>query len=138
MRLSSPRSENGFTVIELLIVVLIIGVLATIALPAFLGQTGKANDAGAKSILGNAQIAVETAFHETNTYATTVAALQGDEPALATGAGSTMQYASSATGYEIRVRSASGTEFTLVQEGLIIDRSCNRPGHGGCPASGRW
>lgn len=43
--------EDGFTLVELLVTMLLIGILATIAIPAFFNQTAKAKDTGAKSDL---------------------------------------------------------------------------------------
>lgn len=51
--------ETGFTLVELLVVIIIIGILVAIAIPVFLNQRKRANEAAMKSDLRSIAIAYE-------------------------------------------------------------------------------
>jgi len=73
-------AEAGFTLIELMVVLLIIAILLAIAIPTFLGVTGSANDRAAQSNLTNALTEASAAYQSNSQSFPAVAAMQGSAP----------------------------------------------------------
>jgi type IV pilus assembly protein PilA len=126
--------ECGFTLIEVLIVVLIIGALAAIALPAFAGQKQKAVDADAQELARTAQTAAETIGADNGgTYGTvTVDELHRYEPAIPVATDAKPAYLSATTHgtaeYSLTVTATNGDEFTIRREATgDVARECASP-----------
>ena len=81
-------ADAGFTLIELMVVLLIMAILLAIAIPTFLGVSGSANDRAAQSNL-NTALTNAKAYYDSNgqTFGTTVTAtlltsLGSQEPSI--------------------------------------------------------
>ena len=87
LRQRLSKDEDGFTLIELMVVVLIIAILIAIAIPTFLGAQDRARDRGAQSDLRNAITAAKTIATDNSGQMTnvTVSNLQTAEGALTFG-----------------------------------------------------
>jgi len=66
--LSRMKSRKGFTLIELMIVVVIIGILAALAIPRFMATSGKAKKSEAKTVLKQLYQLERAYFQEHDAY----------------------------------------------------------------------
>jgi type IV pilus assembly protein PilA len=136
------RRQDGFTLVEILVVMLILGILAAIAIPSFFLQRDKARDAEAKVAVRVAQNGAETiATDNDGRYdgagGVTAANLQAVEETLL-GADLSVP-AVSADGYTVRVRSDTGNLFDITRNvNGTVTLDCAAAGNAGCPPSGIW
>ena len=77
MFMKFKKGQKGFTLIELMIVIAIIGILAAIAIPQFAAYRKRAQDSAAKSALKNMATAQENYYVQENTYTNQRALLTG-------------------------------------------------------------
>jgi prepilin-type N-terminal cleavage/methylation domain-containing protein len=137
-------SDAGFTLIELLVVICILGILGAIAIPAFAGQRGRAQDTAAKEYVRTAALALETFNMDQRTYDATPDQLRELDPSLS----EALNLAVTGTAFTFTlsvdsVPGKNGGTFSLVRaaDGSTT-RTCANPGEGGCreaaDASGNW
>jgi type IV pilus assembly protein PilA len=89
--------EQGFTLIELMVVVLIIAILIAIAIPTFLGARARAQDRAAQSDLRNGLTAEKTIYTDNQTYNAVTATMKLVESSLNWNGGNTQKPALTVT-----------------------------------------
>lgn len=126
------RAEDGFGLVELLVVILIIAILVAIALPSLLNQRGKAQDANAKAAATTAAKAATAFGTDSGTFDGLTAdalvkiekSLDGARNLTVTGAAKT---------FTVQVESVDGTTFTVARSAAgAVTRDCAPAGTGGC------
>src|SRR4051794_27163843 len=136
------NSDEGFTLVELLVVILIIGILAAIAIPSFLNQKGKGEDAAAKSSAREAATAQETYYTDNSTFTDNASGqLNQIEPTLpANGsAPGQMTVTGDTVSYSIKVFSKpSGRWYMITKNATGVARTCGPANTGGCNAGSSW
>jgi len=91
-QLQSPRSQsrisedaNGFTMVELMVVVVIVGLLSSVALPSFLNQQNKAKAACAETQVSGLAKEQQVYFAENNSFANNFQELGHENSAIPSG-----------------------------------------------------
>jgi type IV pilus assembly protein PilA len=118
-------AEKGFTLIELMIVVAIVGILAAIAIPNFIGMQKRAKTTEAKSNLGEIWTLQEAYRAENDVYVMPSGALAAGTYDGTTGWAELGFYPKGTTRYAYSITSASGTAFTAQATGDIDNDGLN-------------
>jgi Tfp pilus assembly protein PilE len=133
--------ERGITLVELVLVVMLVAVLVAVALPQFLSQRTKAQDAEAKAVAVTVAGTLLVWENEHGTFAgADVDRLAAIEPTIGRADGLTVDVTPET--FRVRKQSAAGSAgggpFTIEYDSSGVLRSCATPNRGGCPDDSRW
>ncbi|HEX2086347.1 MAG TPA: prepilin-type N-terminal cleavage/methylation domain-containing protein [Solirubrobacteraceae bacterium] len=145
MRLvTRTRGDAGFTLVELLVVLLILGILAGIALMSLTKHTAKAQDAEAKSNARSIVSVVEACNAAEDDYrnceSDDVPGIRNTGIALGGGPGKVVVTSTARRSFTVTSLSRSGNVFVMTRtDGAGVVRTCEVRGDedGGC-SGGSW
>jgi type IV pilus assembly protein PilA len=116
--LNNPSTRRGgFTLVEILVVIAVIGLLAALAIPQFMAYRSEAVDAEMKSDLRNASIAVEAYFAKQTVLPASTGEITGY--GFQTSPGVTLTYVVlSSTSYRLTAAKTGGTQPSFIYDSV--------------------
>lgn len=112
MLLKIKKADKGFTLVELMIVIVIIALLIGIAIPTYMIQVNKAREASTETEMKNISTALETYFAELMEYPDTNEELTEFEEYLG------YEFSIDTWGNSYSYESLDGTGYTIISNGI--------------------
>lgn len=131
MQPSDSRSSRGFTIVELLIVIVVIGILASISIVAYVGIQERARETAIKSDLRQAQTHIELAKANTGEYPT-------NDDGIPKSSSTELEYRPDGDSYCLAGRTDGTSEwkYYVANDTPISEGSCRGRGYAGTPPAG--
>ena len=111
-------NRNGFTLVELMVVVAIVAILASVATPAYINYVNRSKQGQAESLLMTARLEQEEHYTDYGAYAATIACLPsfcGANTACVSSCANCAQqtYTDTNSGYQFSVQNPQGVNYQV-------------------------
>ena len=138
--LTTKPGEEGFSLVELVVVIAVLAILSAVAIPAFVGVQANARASAVKNGLANGvkECVIRASDNQTTAFAN-AQSFPGNYSGYTVGpvSGNTTCYAAFA---DNTANPATESDFQIVMNPATgqVDKTCSRASAPGCGSDGRW